>query len=71
MSPEVRVFVRAAIAGVLALAASLQASATGSDLHTNEIILAVLAGVIAFGTLAAAEFGTPVNPTVGKGANNS
>lgn len=71
MSPTVRVFVRAAIAGILAFAASLTASLTGSDLETNEIILAVLSGLTAAALLASAEFGTPVNPTVGKGADSA
>ena len=71
MSPEVRALVRATIPGILPCASALVASATGSSLDTNEVILAVLSGVIGFATLAAAEFGTPVNPTVGKGANNS
>ena len=71
MSPEVRVLVRAVIAGVLALCASLTASISGSDLTGNEIVIAVISGVVAAATLAAAEFGTPVNPTVGKGADPS
>lgn len=71
MSPEVRALVRALIAGILACASALVASATGSSLEGNEILLAVLSGVIGFATLAAAEFGTPVNPTIGKGAGDA
>ena len=67
MSPEVRVFVRAGIAALLAFCASLQASAMGSGVQLNELVVAILAGLVAGGTLAAAEFGTPVNPMVGPG----
>ena len=71
MSPEVRVAVRALIAGLLSFAASLQASGMGSDIQSGEFVAAILAGLVAAGTLAAAEFGTPINPTVGKGAEPS
>ena len=67
MSPVTRLVVRAVIAGVLALCASLTASISGSDLTGNEIIIAAISGLVAAATLASVELGTPVNPTVGKG----
>lgn len=71
MSPVVRLFVRALLAGVLAAAASLQASADGSSLNSGEVVIAVIAGIVAMAALASAELTTPINPTVGVGKGDS
>lgn len=70
MTPVVRVAVRAVLAGVLVTANALIASATGSDLTGNEILLAVLGGVVSACVLAGAEVTTPINPTVGVGKDS-
>jgi hypothetical protein len=61
-----RFAIRSVLAGVLVSASNLQASMLGSGLTTNEIVSAILAGIIASLTWAGIEYQTPINPNVGK-----
>lgn len=63
MNPVVKLIIRCALAGVLALAVSLQGNLPGISL--DDLIEAGLAGVIAGITFGGIEVVTPLNPTVG------
>ena len=64
MSPSTRFVVRAVFVGVLAAAASLQASSSGVD--WNDALQALIAGVVAVGAYLGIGAATPLEPDVGR-----
>lgn len=64
MSPTTRYLARGAFVGILAAAASLQAILPG--VTGDDIIQAVIAGIVGFGAYSGVGAATPLEPKIGK-----
>lgn len=63
MNPYLKLAIRVSAAGLLALAVSLQGNLPG--VSADDLVQAVIAGVIAAITFSGIELGTPVNSSIG------